>query len=75
MSKARLGQLIEVKNSSKKPFPKKQADNYFAVWVSLPGGQKKCLLLTASDLAKAELRSEKNPEDLTQRSVISKILD
>lgn len=75
MSKARLGQLIEVVNSNKKPFPKKQAEKYFAVWVSLPSGHKQCLLLTAADLAKAELRSEKNPEDLTERSLVSKLID
>ncbi len=73
--KARLGQLVKVKNSKKQHFPNVN-DAYYAVWVKDEDGHgHKCLLFTETDLAKAELRASKNPEDLTERSLNSLIFD
>lgn len=73
--KARLGQLVKVRNTKKQNHPNVN-DAYFAVWVKEQDGHgHKCLLFTETDLAKAELRALRNPEDLTDRSLTSLILD
>jgi hypothetical protein len=69
----RLGRLIRVKNTNKKGYAGERED-FIAVWVKGPNGAK-CLLFTDGEIARAETRSEKNPEDLTKRSWISEILD
>jgi len=71
----RLGRLLRVKNNKTKSFTH-ESDSYIAVWVSdWDGGNKRCILFTDREIAKAEERAEKNAEDLTKRSLISKLLD
>ena len=75
MTKTRLGRLVKVKNTKKVNFPNVN-DAYFAVWVKDANGENpECLLFTEADLAKAKLRALRNPEDLTERSLYSKMLD
>ena len=69
----RLGRLVKVKNTKAKAFSH-ESDSYIAVWVKDDEGSK-CLLFTENELSKAEHRALKNEEDLTQRSLISKLLD
>lgn len=75
MKTTRLGRLVKVKNTKKVNYPNVN-DNYFALWVKDASGKNsKCLLFTEADLAKAELRAQKNPEDLTERSLYSLMMD
>jgi len=71
----RLGRLVRVKNTKTKSFAH-ESDSYISVWVKDTDGlNPRCLLFTDSEITKAELRAEKNKEDLTKRSFISSILD
>ena len=72
--KTRLGRLVKVKNTKKVNFPNVN-DVYSALLVKDEKGEVKCLLFTEADLAKAELRAKRNPEDLTEQSMLSKMLD
>jgi hypothetical protein len=75
MKSTRLGRLVKVKNTKKVNYPNVN-DAYFAIWVKDAAGKNpKCLLFTEADLAKAELRAQKNPEDLTERSLYSLMVD
>lgn len=75
MKTTRLGRLVKVKNTKKVNYPNVN-DTYFALWVKdAEGKNPKCLLFTEADLAKAELRAQKNPEDLTGRSLYSLMMD
>ena len=69
----RLGRLVRVKNTNKKGYSGERED-FIAVWVKGKNGAK-CLLFTDGEIERAEARAAKNPEDLTQRSWISEILD
>ena len=71
----RLGRLLRVKNTKTKSFTH-ESDSYIAVWVSdWDGKNKRCILFTDAEIARAEGRGQRNPEDLTERSWISKLLD
>lgn len=71
----RLGRLLRVKNTKTKSFSH-ESDSYIAVWVSDWDGQnKRCILFTDAEIARAESRAQRNAEDLTERSWISKLLD
>ena len=71
----RLGRLLRVKNTKTKAFTH-ESDSYIAVWISDWNGQnKRCILFTDAEIARAESRAQKNHEDLTKRSWISKLLD
>jgi len=72
---ARLGRLIRVKNTKLKSFTHESA-SYISVWVSdWDGANKRCILFTDREIARAEERAENKAEDLTKRSLISKLLD
>lgn len=69
------GRLIPVVNTERKAFSnaKKQ---YLAVWVEdAEGGNERCILLTEKELARAEYRASKNPEDLTKKSWWTNVTD
>jgi len=71
----RLGRLLRVKNTKTKSFTHEN-DTYIAVWVSdWDGANKRCILFTDREITRAEERAQKNSEDLTERSLISKLLD
>lgn len=70
----RLGRLVKVRNTKTKSFSH-ESEYYISVWIKDLHGVNKCLLFTESELSKAEFRAEKNKEDLTQQSWISKLLD
>jgi hypothetical protein len=71
----RIGRILRVKNTKTKSFSH-ESDSYLAVWVkNNDGSSPKCLLFTDGEIAKAEARALKNEEDLTKRSLISKLLD
>lgn len=59
--KSRIFVTEAVENTKKHA---KADDNYFVVYVELEDGTLKPALLTDSDLKKAFLRAEKNPEDI-----------
>lgn len=69
----RLGRLVRVKNTKTKSFSH-ESDHYVSVWVK-DKDVPKCLLFTQSEIDKAEYRASRNSEDLTKRSLISKLLD
>lgn len=69
----RLGRLIRVKNTNKKGYAGERED-FIAVWVK-KNNKAKCLLFTDGEIERAELRAQKNPEDLTKRSWISELFD
>lgn len=71
----RLGRLVRVKNTKTKSFSH-ESESYISVWVGDQyGDNKRCLLFTDSEIARAEGRADRNKEDLTERSWISKLLD
>ena len=71
----RLGRLVRVKNTKTKAFAH-ESDSYISVWISdIDGQNKRCILFTDAEVARAEHRAQKNNEDLTERSWISKLLD
>jgi hypothetical protein len=69
----RLGRLVRVKNTNKKGYSGERED-FIAVWVKGNNGPK-CLLFTDGEIERAEARAQKNPEDLTKRSLISELID
>lgn len=69
----RLGKLIKVRNTKTKSFSHEN-EYYVAVWVK-EGDEVKCLMFTEAEVVKAQFRGEKNVEDQTQRSWISKLID
>lgn len=71
----RLGRIVKVNNIKTKAFSNENP-SYLCVWVKdADGSNPRCLLFTENEIAKAEMRAFKNTEDLTQRSVVSKLLD
>lgn len=71
----RLGRLLRVKNTKTKSFTH-ESDSYIAIWVAdWDGGNKRCILFTDREIARADERAQRNAEDLTKRSLISKLLD
>lgn len=74
MQSIRLGKLVTVNNLSiKRVF--KEAETYTAVWVKDNSGTSECILLTDAELERAKFRAKRNPEDLTKRSWLSKLID
>jgi len=71
----RIGKLVRVQNTKTKAFAH-ESDSYNAVWVKdADGCNPRCLLFTDNELSRAEGRAARNPEDLTERSWISKLID
>lgn len=70
-----MGRLIHVENTSQvRKF--NELDTYVSVWVSdADGCNKRCVLFTDGEIARAEKRALKNPEDMTERSLYSKIVE
>ncbi len=67
------GRLISVDNSERK-FG--SANNYIAIQVEDSNGKnERCLLFTNDEIAKAEIRASKNPEDLTKKGFLTNLLD
>ena len=69
--KTRIGHLHSVKNTNKKH---SEIDSYNCVIIKIDGNQLE-LLLTDLELSNANSRAKKNPEDVLQRSFISKLID
>lgn len=67
----RLGTLTRVNNSAKKSSEKSE---YICIWAKDATG-KFPLLFTDEQISNAIHRAKKNPEDVTERCLISKILD
>jgi len=67
------GRLIFVENT-KRLFG--SAESYIAIQIEdADGGNERCVLFTNSEIAKAEERAKKNPEDLTKKGFITNLLD
>jgi hypothetical protein len=67
------GRLISVDNTERK-FG--SAESYIAIQVEdSDGGNERCLLFTDAEIAKAEERAKKNPEDLTEKGFFTNLLD
>jgi hypothetical protein len=67
------GRLITVDNTNR-IFG--SADSYIAIQVEdADGGNERCLLFTDAEIAKAEDRAKKNPEDLTEKGFFTNLLD
>ena len=71
MIKTRVGNLVHVKNQNKK----KTANNeYYAVMLKNSSNYAS-YLFTEVEIAVAQERGRKNPEDQVERSLASKMLD
>lgn len=71
----RLGRIHRVTNTNAKAFSH-ESSSYFAIWTkNFDGTTPRCLLFTDAEIQKAIMRSEKNKEDHTDRSFISRLLD
>lgn len=69
----KMGRIQRVENKTRE-FG--SATEYFALWVEDENGKReRCLLFTEHELAKASHRSSRNPEDITKRSWIRKLID
>jgi hypothetical protein len=67
------GRLISVDNTERK-FG--SAESYIAIQVEdSDGGNERCLLFTDAEIAKAEERAKRNPEDLTEKGFFTNLLD
>jgi hypothetical protein len=78
----RIGRLVRVKNTQPKDVshPLRAIANentsYISVWVKdADGVNPRCLLFTDVEIHRAEARGQKNKEDQTKRSWLSKLLD
>jgi hypothetical protein len=69
--KTRIGHLHPIKNAKRKH---NEIDSYNCVIIKIDGNQLD-LLLTDLELSNAISRAKKNPEDVLQRSFISKLID
>jgi len=69
------GRLIRVKNLNRPGFSN-AALEYTAVHVEdADGGNERCLLFTANQLAAAQNRANKNKEDLTEKGFLTDLFD
>ena len=69
------GRLIPVVNTERKAFSNAKAQ-YMAVWVEDADSEnERCLLFTEKEIAQAEYRAKRNPEDLTEKSWWTNIQD
>ena len=70
---AKAGRLIRVYNKMKKSAANR---SYYSVWVEdADGSNERCLLFTEKELARAEDRAKKNPEDLPKKSFLASLID
>jgi hypothetical protein len=73
MARVVKGRLISVENRDR-IFG--SARYYIAVQVeNFDGKNERCLLFTDAEIAKAEKRAKKNPEDLTKKGFFTNLLD
>ena len=71
--KIKPGRLVRVYNTEKK---KNENNGYVSVWVEDANGKnERCLLFTEKEIQRAELRSTKNIEDLTEKNLLTDLLD
>ena len=64
----KAGRLIRVFNTERKAFSNANP-KYIAVFVEDADGEnERCLLFTESQIAVAEARAKRNPEDLTEKT-------
>jgi hypothetical protein len=69
------GRLIKVENTKRPGFSNADKE-YVAVQVEDANGKnERCLLFTTEQIAAAEKRASRNPEDLTKKGFIVNILD
>jgi hypothetical protein len=67
------GRLISVDNTNR-TFG--SAESYIAVQVEdADGRNERCILFTNAEIAKAEERAKRNPEDLTEKGFFTNLLD
>jgi hypothetical protein len=67
------GRLISVENTDR-IFG--SAGYYIAVQVEdADGSNERCILFTDAEIAKAEERAKRNPEDLTKKGFLTNLLD
>lgn len=67
------GRLISVENTDRK-FG--SSENYIAIQVEdADGSNERCILFTDAEIAKAEERANKNPEDLVKKGFFSNLFD
>ena len=67
------GRLISVDNTNR-TFG--SAESYIAVQVEdADGGNERCILFTNAEIAKAEERAKRNPEDLTEKGFFTNLFD
>lgn len=67
------GRLISVDNTNR-IFG--SAESYIAIQVEdADGGRERCILFTDAEIAKAEERAKRNPEDLTEKGFFTNLLD
>jgi hypothetical protein len=69
--KTRVGNLVHVKNQNKK----KTANNEYYAVVLKNSSNYAPYLFTEVEIAVAQERARKNPEDQAERSLASKVLD
>lgn len=71
--KTRIGHLNYINNKNRKS---SESENYHFVWVrSNISGADIPLMLSNVELNNAIVRAKKNPEDIIERSFISKLID
>jgi len=74
-STPKMGRLIPVYNKKRRKFSTAKTF-YYAVWTEDAGGNNEtCLLFTEKELERARVRAAKNPEDWTERSSLTDLLD
>ena len=71
--KVKPGRLVRVYNTEKK---KNENDGYVSVWVEDANGKnERCLLFTEKEIQRAESRSKRNIEDLTNKDFLTDLID
>jgi hypothetical protein len=74
-SDPKMGRLIPVWNKKRPKFTTAKTF-YYAVWMeNADGDEEECFLFTEKELERARARASKNPEDWTERSVLTDLLD
>lgn len=74
---AKMGRLVHVENTNQSN-KGNEAEVYVAVWVEdSNGSNRRCVLFTDGEIARAERRATKNPEDQVElkRSWIEKLFN
>jgi hypothetical protein len=74
-SKPVMGRRIPVYNKKRRKFSTENVF-YYAVWTEdSKGNGEECLLFTERELERARERAQRNPEDWTERSLLTDVLD